>query len=196
MPMHNQSPDPIKGYQNLNNEEVEVIVMKKKGGGSRQGSAKQKFEDHNITPSAMTLADKTLDHHDLAVTILLLIIQDLADVDYDEGDSPSKKGKSGYEYQHQTMQSQTTILDARPVKQKTGHNHFSMKQASLPSLKLNVPLALTSTEIFESFSHICISQKFQIIEMDASLATAVNKEPFSFKKMFLRCIPFSSLTGD
>ena len=32
--------------------------------------------------------------------------------------------------------------------------------------------------------------------MDAQLATAVNKEPFSFRKMFLRCIPFSSLTGE
>jgi len=27
--------------------------------------------------------------------------------------------------------------------------------------------------------------------MESNLATAVNKEPFSFKKMFLRCIPFS-----
>ena len=117
-------------------------------------------------------------------------------MDYEETESPSKKSKGGYEYQHQTMQSQTTILDSRPVKYKAGHNHFSMKQGQLPSLKLNVPLALTSSEIFESFSHVCRSQKFQIIEMDAQLATAVNKEPFSIKKMFLRCIPFSSLTGD
>lgn len=71
-----------------------------------------------------------------------------------------------------------------------------MKSGQMPSLKLNVPLALTSSEIFECFSHVCRSQKFQIIEMDAQLATAVNKEPFSLRKMFLRCIPFSSLTGD
>ena len=68
MHINGQSPDPIKGYQNINGEEVEIIVMKKRS-GARQGSAKQKFEDHNITPSAMTLADKTLDHHDLAVRI-------------------------------------------------------------------------------------------------------------------------------
>lgn len=66
----------------------------------------------------------------------------------------------------------------------------------MPSLKINVPLALTSSDIFEGFSHVCRSQKFQIIEMDAQLATAVNKEPFSIKKMFLRCIPFSGLSGD
>lgn len=28
--------------------------------------------------------------------------------------------------------------------------------------------------------------------MESNLATAVNKEPFSFKKMFMRCLPFSS----
>ena len=87
--------------------------------------------------------------------------------------SPAKKGKkssSQYEYQHQTMQSQTTtILDSRPshkpMHQK--HNHFQMKQGQMPSLKINVPLALTSSDIFEGFSHVCRSQKFQIIEMDA-----------------------------
>lgn len=36
------------------------------------------------------------------------------------------------------------------------------------------------------------SKSFQIIEMEANLATAVNKEPFSFRKMFLRCLPFNS----
>ena len=29
--------------------------------------------------------------------------------------------------------------------------------------------------------------------MEQNLATAVNKEPFSIKRMFLRCIPFSDL---
>ena len=32
---------------------------------------------------------------------------------------------------------------------------------------------------------------FQVIEMESNLATAVNKEPFSIKRMFLRCLPFS-----
>lgn len=27
--------------------------------------------------------------------------------------------------------------------------------------------------------------------MEATMATAVNKEPFSIKRMFLRCLPFS-----
>jgi hypothetical protein len=30
-----------------------------------------------------------------------------------------------------------------------------------------------------------------VIEMESNLATAVNKEPFSIKRMFLRCLPFS-----
>ena len=29
--------------------------------------------------------------------------------------------------------------------------------------------------------------------MEANIATAVNKEPFSIKRMFLRCLPFSDL---
>lgn len=30
-----------------------------------------------------------------------------------------------------------------------------------------------------------------MIEMEQTIATAVNKEPFSLKKMFLKCLPFS-----
>lgn len=29
--------------------------------------------------------------------------------------------------------------------------------------------------------------------MDQNIATAVNKEPFSFKKILMRCLPFSDL---
>ena len=68
---------------------------------------------------------------------------------------------------------------------------FSMK-AHLPYMKLNVPLALTSSEIFEVFSYVSKNKSFQIIEMESNLATAVNKEPFSLKRLFLRCLPFST----
>lgn len=66
---------------------------------------------------------------------------------------------------------------------------ISMKQ-HFPSLKLNVPLALSSNEIFEVFVGISKNQKFQIIEMEQGTATAVNKEQFSIKRMFMRCLPF------
>jgi hypothetical protein len=66
---------------------------------------------------------------------------------------------------------------------------FSMK-VHLPHVKINVPLALTSSEIFEIFSYICKATKFQVIEMESNIATAVKKEPFSLKKMFMRCLPF------
>jgi hypothetical protein len=35
-------------------------------------------------------------------------------------------------------------------------------------------------------------ERFQVIEMEQTIATAVNKEPFSIKRMFMRCIPFSA----
>jgi hypothetical protein len=51
----------------------------------------------------------------------------------------------------------------------------------MPVLKLNVPLSCNSSELFEVFSTVCNKQKFQVIEMDQTIATAVNKEPFSLK---------------
>ena len=60
----------------------------------------------------------------------------------------------------------------------------------LPQLKVNVPLALSTNDIFEIFSNVSRKESFQVIEMEQSIATAVNKEPFSIKRMFLRCIPF------
>lgn len=52
-------------------------------------------------------------------------------------------------------------------------------------------MGITSNEVFEIFTGICKASSFQVIEMDQNIATAVNKEPFSFKKIFQRCIPFS-----
>lgn len=34
---------------------------------------------------------------------------------------------------------------------------------------------------------------FEIIEMEQSIATAVNKEPFSITKMILKCLPFQAM---
>ena len=65
-------------------------------------------------------------------------------------------------------------------------------KTSLPYLKVNVPLALSGSDIHECFALVSKSKSFQIIEMEATLATAVNKEPFSFRKMFLRCLPFNT----
>lgn len=51
-------------------------------------------------------------------------------------------------------------------------------------------MALSSNDIFEVFANVSKSQRFQVIEMEQNIATAVNKEPFSFKRMFMKCIPF------
>ena len=61
----------------------------------------------------------------------------------------------------------------------------------MPVLKLNVPLQCNSSELFEIFSVVSGKQKFQVIEMDQTIATAVNKEPFSLKQMILKCFPFT-----
>lgn len=39
------------------------------------------------------------------------------------------------------------------------------------------------------FEETCKAKSFQIIEMEELLATAVYREPFSFKKLFSYCIP-------
>jgi hypothetical protein len=39
------------------------------------------------------------------------------------------------------------------------------------------------------FSIVSKSTSFEIIEMEQSIATAVNKEPFSIRKMLLNCLP-------
>lgn len=59
-------------------------------------------------------------------------------------------------------------------------------------MKVNIPLAISGNDVFEIFTSICKGQRFQVIEMDQNIATAVNKEPFSLKKIFQRCIPFAS----
>ena len=63
-------------------------------------------------------------------------------------------------------------------------------KSSLPVLKINVPLSLTTHDIFDVFSFVSGKAKFQVIEMEQTIATAVNKEPFSLRKMFLKCLPF------
>ena len=68
-------------------------------------------------------------------------------------------------------------------------------KASLPLLKINVPLSISTHDIFDVFSAVSSKEKFQIIEMEQTIATAVNKEPFSLKRMFLKCLPFTEDKG-
>jgi hypothetical protein len=53
-----------------------------------------------------------------------------------------------------------------------------------------VPITVSSNELFEIFRSISGKEKFQVIEMEQTIATAVNKEAFSFKKMMMKCLPF------
>ena len=62
-------------------------------------------------------------------------------------------------------------------------------KSTLPSLKINVPLSITHQDVFDIFSVVSGKEKFQIIEMEQTIATAVNKEPFSLKKMLMNCLP-------
>ncbi len=64
-------------------------------------------------------------------------------------------------------------------------------KASLPLLKINVPLSIVTHDIFDIFQNVSANEKFQIIELEQTIATAVNKEPFSLRKMFLKCLPFA-----
>ena len=62
-------------------------------------------------------------------------------------------------------------------------------KTNLPSLKINVPLSITHQDIFDIFSVVSGKEKFQIIEMEQTIATAVKKEPFSLMKMLENCLP-------
>jgi hypothetical protein len=72
-----------------------------------------------------------------------------------------------------------------------GISNFRVK-SNLATLKLNVPLNMAISSIFQHFSTVAKRENFQIIEMEQTMATAVNKEPISFKRMFFNCLPFQS----
>jgi len=61
----------------------------------------------------------------------------------------------------------------------------------MPVLKVNVPLSCNSSDVFEIFSLVSKKEKFQVIEMDQTIATAVNKENVTIKQMLLKCLPFT-----
>ena len=52
-----------------------------------------------------------------------------------------------------------------------------------------MPLSITHQDIFDIFSVVSGKEKFQIIEMEQTIATAVKKEPFSLMKMLENCLP-------
>lgn len=62
-------------------------------------------------------------------------------------------------------------------------------KSSLPALKLNIPLSVQTQAIFSVFSAVARQSSFQVIEMEQSIATAVSKTQFSFRKVLSRCFP-------
>lgn len=48
----------------------------------------------------------------------------------------------------------------------------------------------------EVFMNVSKQTSFEIIEMEHSIATAVNKEPFSITKMLLKCLPFQAMINN
>jgi len=61
------------------------------------------------------------------------------------------KNGDGYEYQTQTSQP-AEVPKPQPPRPKKQSQHI---KTQLPSLKVNVPLALTGSEVFETFSTVC-----------------------------------------
>lgn len=68
-------------------------------------------------------------------------------------------------------------------------SQFNLR-TTMPVLKLNVPLSCNSSDLFEIFSLVSKKEKFQVIEMDQTIATAVNKVHVSIKQMLMNCLPF------
>ena len=69
-------------------------------------------------------------------------------------------------------------------------------KSSYPSIKVHIPLSVTTNDLFKIFQSAATKHNFQVIEADENIATAVNKEPFSFKKMLARCFPANKHSED
>ena len=61
-------------------------------------------------------------------------------------------------------------------------------------LKINVPYTFSSNMVQDLFQQASSAQNFEVIEMEQTIATAVNKEPFSLSKLFMQCLP-ATFTG-
>lgn len=70
----------------------------------------------------------------------------------------------------------------------------SSAQVRMPMLKINVPYAFSSNQVQELFQQASSAQNFEVIEMEQTIATAVNKEPLSLSKLFIQCLP-ATFTG-
>ena len=69
-------------------------------------------------------------------------------------------------------------------------------ESKLPVVNYFVPLLVSPTSIMDIFKQVSKQQNFQIIEKKESYATAVFKEPFSFKKFIFKCVPVFGEDGD
>ena len=87
--------------------------------------------------------------------------------------------------------------DRKPASGFGNHNRITTGsiKSSLPLLKINVPLSTSTHDVFDIFTTVSGKEKFQVIEMEQTIATAVNKEPFSLRRMFLKCLPFADGKG-
>ncbi len=78
--------------------------------------------------------------------------------------------------------------------EKSRVHTLSTSRGTLPQCKLTASLGVSASEVMKVFDAVCKAKSFQIIESEELLATAVYREPFSFRKLFSYCLP-SKNTG-
>lgn len=59
----------------------------------------------------------------------------------------------------------------------------------MPHYHIDIPFSIPSSKIFDLFSKSAANKHFQILEHSNNSALAVQKERFSFKEIFLCCVP-------
>lgn len=59
----------------------------------------------------------------------------------------------------------------------------------MPSFKIDVPFAVSSSSILDIFTKVASRKRFQVIEKTNNIATAVHREGYGFKDILMCCIP-------
>ncbi|CDW77121.1 UNKNOWN [Stylonychia lemnae] len=176
-----QTLDLLRNSSDLN--PIEGVIVNDKRSNSKN---KNKYNDEESKDSKFITQD-------LYVRKEILLILKIQEIQNEADKNVSKYFQrfhtdGGYE-DPDDIQNINLGTQTPQQQQKAKFAAYQLKP-QLPQMKVNIPLGVSGNDIFEIFSGICKAQRFQVIEMDQNIATAVNKEPFSIKRIFQRCFPF------
>jgi Vacuolar sorting protein 9 (VPS9) domain len=109
--------------------------------------------------------------------IIIMAFQEMVDSDIKELAEEAKKHR------------QSDMASGNSLIIKTESGLTDSVEQFLPSFQIELPFSLPTTEIFEIFSVSALKKRFQVIEKNSTMATAVYKERYNFKSILLCCLP-------